>query len=261
MSTLFLSLPPDSGEHSGFFFLGFSGFLKPIACSLTLFTFSASFLLHLKYVKEICFVLEPDCVLLLLATSPCLVRSLNCLMLVMGLSMGLSPPRSRDYMITEKAFISASPGSTTMNDPATTWKHLLWTLSKTICKLSEANEAEKKNVFWIMPTSFWKTCPGRHKHICLFRDAAEASLGNRGLGKFKFSNLCWRRKWPQIIPVPIGFNRPINGCLMRTLGYCYIRFPKGELTLFCWKAAKSLKHRPSKHDKKGNSDLAGNCSF
>lgn len=89
-------------------------------------------------------MLEPDCVLLLLATSPCLVRSLNCLTLVMGLSMGLAPPRSRDYMITEKAFISASPGSTTMNDPATTWKHLLWTLSKTICKLSEANEAEKK---------------------------------------------------------------------------------------------------------------------
>lgn len=89
-------------------------------------------------------MLEPDCVLLLLATSPCLVRSLNCLTLVMGLFTGLSPPRSRDYMITEKAFISASPGSTTMHDPPTTWKHLLWTLSKTICKLSEANEAEKK---------------------------------------------------------------------------------------------------------------------
>lgn len=171
--------------------------------------------------------------------------------------MGLSPPRSRDYMITEKAFISASPGSTTHLQHESTCSEPCLKPFASFLKQTR----QKKNVFWIMPTSFWKTCPGRHKRICLFRDAAEASLGNRGLGKSKFSNLCWRRKWPQIIPVPIRFNRPINGCLMRTLGYCYIRFPKGELTLFCWKDAKSLKHRPSKLDKKGNSDLAGNCFF
>lgn len=199
-------------------------------------------------------MLEPDCVLLLLATSPCLVRPDVSYGSLYGsfssTEQGLHDHRESIYLCIPR-----------FHNSPTTWKHLLWTLSKTICKLSEANEAEKKNVFWIMPTSFWKTCPGRHKRICLFRDAAEASLGNRGLGKSKFSNLCWRRKWPKIIPVPIRFNRPINGCLMRTLGYCYIRFPKGELTLFCWKAAKSLKHRPSKLDKKGNSDLAGNCSF
>lgn len=146
MGTLFLSVPPDSGGHSGFLRILRVRETHRVFPNPVYFLYLVSSSLKIREGNLLCAGTW--------LCSPCLgYQSLfRDVSQLPGVSYAfLSPVEQRVHDHRESIYLCLPrfrdnawfTKELKFSLPPTTWKCLLWTLSKTICKLPEANEAEK----------------------------------------------------------------------------------------------------------------------